>query len=258
MALPSMAFTAVLSQYCSFSCHSRFPPTSRRNPLRLHSIRAVKAAEPGDEKTTQTNSEESSSNAQPSTKPSKFPKKPVYSSEFWNFITISYLFWKLKGQRCSLSSSLIPRFSSLGAVKKGQIVRVDKEKYLNSVNVSISWPFYWRNASYFFLYIQINSKKTKEKYLVLVLVHRRFFIQMRTFCNHFLQRICLFVAEIEIMGLILFLIFHFNWACLIFSFSIYWNTEIFDSNFQYLSVGHPPYYKGLDYIYEDRGEVDLV
>ncbi|XP_050204566.1 NAD(P)H-quinone oxidoreductase subunit O, chloroplastic [Mercurialis annua] len=23
----------------------------------------------------------------------------------------------------------------------------------------------------------------------------------------------------------------------------------------YLSVGHPPYYKGLDYIYEDRGEV---
>lgn len=27
--------------------------------------------------------------------------------------------------------------------------------------------------------------------------------------------------------------------------------------FQYLSVGHPPYYKGLDYIYEDRGEVKL-
>lgn len=26
---------------------------------------------------------------------------------------------------------------------------------------------------------------------------------------------------------------------------------------QYLSVGHPPYYKGLDYIYEDRGEVNL-
>lgn len=24
---------------------------------------------------------------------------------------------------------------------------------------------------------------------------------------------------------------------------------------QYLSVGHPPYFKGLDYIYEDRGEV---
>lgn len=28
-------------------------------------------------------------------------------------------------------------FFSLGAVKKGQIVRVDKEKYLNSINVSI-------------------------------------------------------------------------------------------------------------------------
>jgi len=27
--------------------------------------------------------------------------------------------------------------------------------------------------------------------------------------------------------------------------------------FQYLSVGHPPYYKGLDYIYEDRGEVKI-
>ncbi|KAJ0098124.1 hypothetical protein Patl1_27930 [Pistacia atlantica] len=25
--------------------------------------------------------------------------------------------------------------------------------------------------------------------------------------------------------------------------------------FQYLSVGHPPFYKGLDYIYEDRGEI---
>ncbi|KAL0701759.1 hypothetical protein Bca4012_057881 [Brassica carinata] len=26
----------------------------------------------------------------------------------------------------------------------------------------------------------------------------------------------------------------------------------------YLSVGHPPFYKGLDYIYEDRGEVGWV
>ena len=39
----------------------------------------------------------------------------------------------------------------------------------------------------------------------------------------------------------------------ILSFGISWN--VFDSKFQYLSVGHPPYYKGLDYIYEDRGEV---
>lgn len=27
------------------------------------------------------------------------------------------------------------------------------------------------------------------------------------------------------------------------------------NSINYLSVGHPPYYKGLDYIYEDRGEV---
>jgi hypothetical protein len=27
---------------------------------------------------------------------------------------------------------------------------------------------------------------------------------------------------------------------------------------QYLSVGHPPYFTGLDYIYEDRGEVKIL
>ncbi|KAG2603436.1 NAD(P)H-quinone oxidoreductase subunit O, chloroplastic-like [Panicum virgatum] len=27
------------------------------------------------------------------------------------------------------------------------------------------------------------------------------------------------------------------------------------NSINYLSVGHPPFYKGLDYIYEDRGEV---
>ncbi|GJM91826.1 hypothetical protein PR202_ga08242 [Eleusine coracana subsp. coracana] len=27
------------------------------------------------------------------------------------------------------------------------------------------------------------------------------------------------------------------------------------NSINYLSVGHPPYYKGLDYIYEERGEV---
>ncbi|KAB1210569.1 hypothetical protein CJ030_MR6G010865 [Morella rubra] len=115
-----MAFSATLS-HNSFSCLSQFPHTVSRNPLRLPSIRAVKATEPDKEKTAQTKSEESSSNAQPSSAAPKLPKKPVYS------------------------------------MKKGQIVRVDKEKYLNSIN--------------------------------------------------------------------------------------------------YLSVGHPPYYKGLDYIYEDRGEV---
>jgi hypothetical protein len=27
---------------------------------------------------------------------------------------------------------------------------------------------------------------------------------------------------------------------------------------QYLAVGHPVYYTGLDYIYEDRGEVSIL
>ncbi|KAH0469762.1 hypothetical protein IEQ34_001320 [Dendrobium chrysotoxum] len=33
------------------------------------------------------------------------------------------------------------------------------------------------------------------------------------------------------------------------------DKEKYLSSVNYLSVGHPPYYKGLDYIYEDRGEV---
>ncbi|XP_077224023.1 uncharacterized protein LOC143857487 isoform X2 [Tasmannia lanceolata] len=33
------------------------------------------------------------------------------------------------------------------------------------------------------------------------------------------------------------------------------DKEKYLDSINYLSVGHPPYYKGLDYIYEDRGEV---
>ncbi|KAL8504841.1 hypothetical protein ACS0TY_016143 [Phlomoides rotata] len=33
------------------------------------------------------------------------------------------------------------------------------------------------------------------------------------------------------------------------------DKEKYLDSVNYLSVGHPPYYKGLDYIYEDRGEV---
>ncbi|KAD7477864.1 hypothetical protein E3N88_01000 [Mikania micrantha] len=33
------------------------------------------------------------------------------------------------------------------------------------------------------------------------------------------------------------------------------DKEKYQNSINYLSVGHPPYYKGLDYIYEDRGEV---
>jgi hypothetical protein len=48
-------------------------------------------------------------------------------------------------------------FIRLGAVKKGQIVRVDKEKYLNSINVSIIKT---KQMSFFFLYTnKIQRKK---------------------------------------------------------------------------------------------------
>ncbi|EEF45165.1 conserved hypothetical protein [Ricinus communis] len=120
------AFSTTLLK-SSHSCLSPFPQTlgrRRRTHFHLETIRAVQSTEPEKAKVTQTKTQDSSSspssNAQPSTT-TKIPKKPVYS------------------------------------MKKGQIVKVDKDKYLNSVN--------------------------------------------------------------------------------------------------YLSVGHPPYYKGLDYIYEDRGEV---
>eukprot|EP01018_Ginkgo_biloba_P012424 Gb_30052 [translate_table: standard] len=33
------------------------------------------------------------------------------------------------------------------------------------------------------------------------------------------------------------------------------NYKLHEDSWNYLSVGHPKYYKGLDYIYEDRGEV---
>ncbi|CAI0555313.1 unnamed protein product [Linum tenue] len=36
------------------------------------------------------------------------------------------------------------------------------------------------------------------------------------------------------------------------------DKEKYLNSINYLSVGHPPYYKGLDYIYEDRGEVAWV
>ncbi|KAM4106149.1 hypothetical protein ACJW30_04G042400 [Castanea mollissima] len=110
-----MAFSATFSQN-SFSCLSQLPHNLRRNPLRFPSIRAVKSTEPEKEKTVETKSEESSvSNAQPSTTPPKTPRKPVYS------------------------------------MKKGQIVRVDKEKYLSSVNyLSVGHPPYYKGLDYIY------------------------------------------------------------------------------------------------------------
>uniref|UniRef100_A0A2N9GE93 Uncharacterized protein n=1 Tax=Fagus sylvatica TaxID=28930 RepID=A0A2N9GE93_FAGSY len=110
-----MAFSATFSQN-SFSCLSKLPHNLTRNLPRFSSIRAVKATEPEKEKTAQTKSEESSvSNAQPSTTAPKTPRKPVYS------------------------------------MKKGQIVRVDKEKYLNSINyLSVGHPPYYKGLDYIY------------------------------------------------------------------------------------------------------------
>ncbi|KAJ7945241.1 NAD(P)H-quinone oxidoreductase subunit O like [Quillaja saponaria] len=109
-----MAFSATFSQKSFSCCIYNFPQTLRRNPLHFPTIRAVQAAEPDKGKLAQTKSEESSK-AQPSTKASKPLKKPVYS------------------------------------MKKGQIVRVDKEKYLNSINyLSVGHPPYYKGLDYIY------------------------------------------------------------------------------------------------------------
>uniref|UniRef100_A0A5B7BMF5 NAD(P)H-quinone oxidoreductase subunit O n=1 Tax=Davidia involucrata TaxID=16924 RepID=A0A5B7BMF5_DAVIN len=108
-----MAFSATLSQ-SSLSYLSSFPQTRRRNPLLFLSIKAVKSTEPENEKLAQKKPQESS-NAQPATTPSKLSKRPVYS------------------------------------MKKGQIVRVDKEKYLNSINyLSVGHPPYYKGLDYIY------------------------------------------------------------------------------------------------------------
>ncbi|PPR82736.1 hypothetical protein GOBAR_AA37978 [Gossypium barbadense] len=147
-----MAFSSSALSHTSSSCLSSFPHafTTRKTHLRFPSFLLIKASsEPdkGNPTATQTKNAEGSSNAQPqpqatpaaAAKPP--PKKPVYS------------------------------------MKKGQIVRVDKDKYLNS----------------------INRRKRKG----IIRDYQTFFF----FC------------------------------------------------FRKTNLWHPPYYKGLDYIYEDRGEV---
>ncbi|VVA39149.1 PREDICTED: NAD(P)H-quinone oxidoreductase [Prunus dulcis] len=112
-----MASSATTLSQNPFSSFSRFPQTLRRNPLHLLSIKAVKAAEPDKtEKLKQTKTQESTNATQPSTTTvSKPPKKPVYS------------------------------------MKKGQIVRVEKEKYLNSVNyLSVGHPPYYKGLDYIY------------------------------------------------------------------------------------------------------------
>ncbi|KAJ6908309.1 NAD(P)H-quinone oxidoreductase subunit O [Populus alba x Populus x berolinensis] len=106
-------FSATLLK-SSFPCFSLLPQTLRRNHLHIPSIRAVKSTEPEKGKATKT--EEPSTNAQPSTSTAApKSKKPIYS------------------------------------MKKGQIVRVDKEKYLNSVNyLSVGHPPYYKGLDYIY------------------------------------------------------------------------------------------------------------
>ncbi|KAH7566077.1 hypothetical protein ACOSP7_022327 [Xanthoceras sorbifolium] len=115
-----MAFSSTFSQ-SSFSCLSSPSGSPRRNPVRFSSIIPVKAAasaEPEKEKLAQSKSDEkstTSTNVQTSKAAPKRPKKPVYS------------------------------------MKKGQIVRVDKDKYLNSINyLSVGHPPYYKGLDYIY------------------------------------------------------------------------------------------------------------
>ncbi|XP_060674753.1 NAD(P)H-quinone oxidoreductase subunit O, chloroplastic isoform X2 [Ziziphus jujuba] len=110
-----MAFSPKLFQ-TSIPRFSYSPQILTRNPLLVPSIRAVKASDQqpdNKDKLTQPKPQDSS-NAQPTTTPPR-PKKPVYS------------------------------------MKKGQIVRVDKEKYLNSINyLSVGHPPYYKGLDYIY------------------------------------------------------------------------------------------------------------
>nr|XP_048335423.1 NAD(P)H-quinone oxidoreductase subunit O, chloroplastic isoform X2 [Ziziphus jujuba var. spinosa] len=113
--MSAMALSPTLFQ-TSIPRFCYFPQILTRNPLLFPSIRAVKASDQqpdNEDKLTQPKPQDSS-NAQPATTPPR-PKKPVYS------------------------------------MKKGQIVRVDKEKYLNSINyLSVDHPPYYKGLDYIY------------------------------------------------------------------------------------------------------------
>ncbi|XP_044469607.1 NAD(P)H-quinone oxidoreductase subunit O, chloroplastic [Mangifera indica] len=117
-----MAFSSTVSlSQSSFSCLTQFLPASRKTPLRFSSLRPIKAAaEPPKETPPQPAAENKdaasgSTDVQPATQAPKRPKRPVYS------------------------------------MKKGQIVRVDKEKYLNSINyLSVGHPPFYKGLDYIY------------------------------------------------------------------------------------------------------------
>ncbi|KAK1361548.1 NADH dehydrogenase-like complex O [Heracleum sosnowskyi] len=103
--------------YTTFSHISSHPPTPKRNVRQLVSIKAAESSQPDSEKLAQTTKPPEASTKQTATapKPKQLPKKPVYS------------------------------------MKKGQIVRVDKEKYLNSINyLSVGHPPYYKGLDYIY------------------------------------------------------------------------------------------------------------
>ncbi|XP_061368307.1 NAD(P)H-quinone oxidoreductase subunit O, chloroplastic [Gastrolobium bilobum] len=106
-----MAFSLTLYNI-SFPRLSHTPQALRKKHVHFPLIRAVQGGEEPD--TPQTKSE-GSPNAQSASAAPKTPKKPVYS------------------------------------MKKGQIVRVDKEKYLNSINyLSVGHPPYYKGLDYIY------------------------------------------------------------------------------------------------------------
>ncbi|CAN6938551.1 unnamed protein product [Brassica oleracea] len=110
-----MAFSATLSQLSSLSTiSSSLPLSSRSFPLRSQTQFRVKAEAENEKQSTQAKSEGEASPAATKT-PKTLPKKPVYS------------------------------------MKKGQIVRVDKEKYLNSINyLSVGHPPFYKGLDYIY------------------------------------------------------------------------------------------------------------
>ncbi|KAJ0255821.1 NAD(P)H-quinone oxidoreductase subunit O [Hirschfeldia incana] len=111
-----MAFSATLSQLSSLSTiSSSLPFPSRSFPLRPLPQFTVKAEAEKEKPSTQAKSDGEASPPAPTKTPKTLPKKPVYS------------------------------------MKKGQIVRVEKEKYLNSINyLSVGHPPFYKGLDYIY------------------------------------------------------------------------------------------------------------
>ncbi|CAA7043298.1 unnamed protein product [Microthlaspi erraticum] len=112
-----MAFSGTLSQLSSLSTiSSSLPVSSRRFTLRSLPQFTIKAEAEKEKQSTKAAKSDGETPAAPAKPPPKtLPKKPVYS------------------------------------MKKGQIVRVEKEKYLNSINyLSVGHPIFYKGLDYIY------------------------------------------------------------------------------------------------------------